>query len=278
MFAGPQAVGAYGLALSGVDSATRSLVQAEPGWPTYTLVNTIGQTERLMDRLGDDRAELRLRSGGTILVDRLEARAEFVTPEALTSDELVHPYLAPVAAVAARWLGRDSFHGGAFVLAGDVWGLLADREGGKSTTLAWIAAQGLPVVCDDMLILEGGMAYAGPRVLDLRAEAAERLSAGNYLGIVGARERWRLELGAVPPGCRFRGWIFLEWGDDVAIEPVPASQRLPRLTEHLGLRVPPLSPQRFLELAALPGWEFRRPHGWDRFEEAGSRLLAALGG
>jgi hypothetical protein len=274
----PQAVGAYGLALSGVDSAARALVQAEPGWPTYTLVNTIGQTERRLDRLGDDRAELRLRSGGTILVDRAESRAEFVTPEALTPDELVHPYLAPVAAVAARWLGRDSFHGGAFALAGDVWGLLADREGGKSTTLAWIAAQGLPVVCDDMLVLEDGTPHTGPRVLDLRAEAAERLSAGNYLGIVGARERWRLELGEVPPGCRFRGWIFLAWGDDVAVEPVPASERLPRLTEHLGLRVPPLSPQRFLELAALPGWEFRRPRGWDRFEEAGSRLLAALGG
>lgn len=266
------------MALSGVDSAARVLVPAEPEWPKYTLVNTIGQTERLMDRLGDDRAELRLRSGGTILVDRVSARAEFVTPAELTSDELVHPYLAPVAAVAARWLGRDSFHGGAFALAGDVWGLLADREGGKSTTLAWIAAQGLPVVCDDMLVLEGGRPFAGPRVLDLRAEAAERLSAGKYLGIVGARERWRLELGEVPPGGRFRGWIFLAWGDDVAVEPVPASQRLPRLTEHLGLRVPPLSPQRFLELAALPGWEFRRPHGWDRFEEAGSRLLAALGG
>ena len=278
MAPGPQAVGAYGLALSGVDSAASALVPAEPEWPTYTLVNTIGQTERLMDRLGEDRAELRLRSGGTILVDRAEARAEFVTPELLTADELVHPYLAPVAAVAARWLGRDSFHGGAFALGDDVWGLLADREGGKSTTLAWIAAQGLPVVCDDMLVLEGGRPHAGPRVLDLRAEAAERLSAGNYLGIVGARERWRLALGEVPPGGRFRGWIFLAWGDDVAVEPVPASERLPRLTEHLGLRVPPLSPQRFLELAALPGWEFRRPHGWDRFEEAGSRLLAALGG
>jgi hypothetical protein len=276
--AGPRAVGAYGLALSGVDSASRWLVPAEPDWPTYTLVNTTGRTEPPLDKLGEDRAELRLRSGGTILVDRLEARAEFVTPEALTSDELVHPYLAPVAAVAARWLGRDSFHGGAFALGDDVWGLLADREGGKSTTLAWIAAQGLPVVCDDMLVLEDGKPHAGPRVLDLRAEAAERLSAGNYLGIVGARERWRLELEDVPPRCRFRGWIFLTWGDDVAVEPVAPSQRLPRLTEHLGLRVPPLSPQRFLELAALPGWEFRRPHGWDRFEEAGSRLLAALGG
>ena len=72
---GVQAVGAYGLALSGVNSAASALVPAEPEWPTYTLVNTIGQAERLMDRLGEDRAELRLRSGGTILVDRAEARS-----------------------------------------------------------------------------------------------------------------------------------------------------------------------------------------------------------
>lgn len=274
----PQAVGAYGLALSGVDAATPALVRAEPNWPTFRLSNSIGQVERVTDRLGDDRAELRLRSGGTIYVEREPGRAEFVTPQALTADELVHPYLAPVAAVAARWLGRDSFHGGAFSLDGDVWGLLADREGGKSTTLAWLASRGLPILCDDMLVLDGNLPYSGPRVLDLRAGAAEHLSAGDYLGIVGARERWRLELGAPPAGGRFRGWIFLAWSDEIALEPLGPTARLPRLAEHLGLRVQPPRLERFLELAGLPAWEFRRPHGWGRFDEAGERLLAALSG
>ncbi len=68
------------------------------------------------DRLGDERAEIALRSGGVLFLDRAEARAEFVTPEPMTPDELAHPGLAPVAAVTARWLGRQSFHAGAFVL------------------------------------------------------------------------------------------------------------------------------------------------------------------
>lgn len=272
----PRAVGAYGLALSGVNAAAGSLVQADPSWPSFELVNRIGAAEQGFDRLGADRAELRLRSGGLIVVDRAPGRAEFVTPSALTPDELVHPYLAPVAAVAARWYGRDAFHGGAFALGDDVWGVLADREGGKSTTLAWLASQGVPIVCDDMLVLDHGSPLAGPRVIDLRAEAAERLSAGDYLGIVGARERWRLPLPALPPGGTLRGWIVLVWGDEVGVEPVPVSERLALFTEHLGLRIPPVRPERLLELAALPCLEFRRPRGWDRFEAAGARLLDAV--
>ena len=47
-------------------------------------------------------------------------------PEPLSPDELAHPGLAPVAAVTARWLGRQSFHAGAFAIGTDVWALLAD--------------------------------------------------------------------------------------------------------------------------------------------------------
>lgn len=265
-------LGAYGLALDGVDAAAAFLVDAHPDWPQFELTNTIGLADGSGDRLDDRRAQLRLRSGGEILVDRA-GRVEFVTPEPLSAAELVHPYLAPVAAVAARWFARESFHGGAFVLGEDVWAVLADREGGKSTTLAWLAACGLPIVCDDMLVLEDGKPFAGPRVLDLRADAAERLGVGEYLGVVGARERWRLRLDDVPRGSRLRGWVFLEWGREIAVERVGGSARLPRLLAHLGLRVPPLGPDRVLELAGLPAWELRRPNGWDRFEEAGRTLL-----
>ena len=274
----PAAVGAYGLALTGVDDARRFLLPAAPDWPRFRIENTIGRLDRMSDRLGDDRAELVLRSGGVLFLDRAEARAEFVTPEPMSADELAHPGLAPVAAVTARWLGRQSFHAGAFVLGSDVWALLAEREGGKSTTLAWLAARGQPVVCDDMLVLDGDTALPGPRILDLRSESAQHLGLGDYRGRVGLRERWRVELDGVPTGVRFRGWIFLGWGDDVTLEPVRAGDRLPRLASHLGLRVPPARPERLLELAALPGWEFRRPRGWSRFDEAGERLLATLAG
>ena len=269
-------MGAYGLALGGVEEAAPHLVVAEPEWPHFELANTVGHVERTLDRINDDRALLRLRSGGEIRVTRADSSAEFVTPQPLTPAELVHPYLAPVAAVAARWFGRDSFHGGAFAVGHDVWAVLGDREGGKSTTLAWLAAQGVPILCDDLLVFESETIFAGPRMLDLRAEAAERLGAGSYLGVVGARERWRLLLGAPPTGARLRGWIFLAWSEGIAMERVPAASCLPRLFEHLGLRIPPTRPERLLELAALPAWEFRRPQGWDRFDEAGRTLLGAL--
>ena len=274
----PTAVGAYGLALTGIDAAASVLVAAEPEWPRYSVTNTTGQMERISDRLGEDSAELTLRSGGMLFLDRAESRAEFVTPEPMSPDELAHPGLAPVAAVTARWLGRQSFHAGAFALGTDVWALLADREGGKSTTLAWLASRGHPIVCDDMLVLDGEMAFQGPRILDLRAESAQRLELGDYRGQVGTRERWRVPLEDVPAGTRFRGWVFLRWSDELAVEAVRAGERLPRLAGHFGLRVPPSRPDRVLELAALPGWEFRRPRGWDRFDEAGERLLDVLAG
>lgn len=274
----PALVGAYGLALDGAEAARRFLLPASPEWPRFRIENRIDRLERVSDRLDEDRAEIALLSGGVLFLDRAGARAEFVTREPLSPDELVHPGLAPVAAVTAYWLGRQSFHAGAFALGRDVWALLADREGGKSTTLAWLAARGHPIVCDDMLVLDGDAAFSGPRILDLRSESAQRLGVGEHRGRVGARERWRTELDAVPAGTRFRGWIFLSWGDDVAVERVRATEVLPRLVPHLGLRVPPARPERLLELAALPGFEFRRPRGWSRFDEAGELLLAALAG
>lgn len=272
------AVGAYGLALEGVEDARRFLLPAAPGWPRFRIETRVGVHEGASDRLGDDRAEIALRSGGMLFLDRAEARAEFVTPDRMTADELAHPGLAPVAAVTARWLGRQSFHAGAFAVGSDVWALVADREGGKSTTLAWLAARGQPVVCDDVLVLDGDAAFTGPRILDLRDEPARTLGLGDYRGTVGLRERWRVELDGVPTGTRFCGWIFLAWGDEVSVQPIRAAERLRRLVPHLGLRVPPTQPDRLLELAALPSFEFRRPRGWSRFDEAGERLLAALAG
>lgn len=271
-------IGAYGLALRGVESARSLLVPAEPDWPAYELELRQGRgSDDPYDRVSEWAAELQLRNGGQIVIDRAARRATFTAPSRLRIEELIHPYLAPVAAVIAYWLERESFHAGALVSGGGAWGLLGDRESGKSSTLGWLARHGHAIVCDDMLIVDGGQAFAGPRSVDLRGEAAEALGAGEPLGMIGARERWRLTLGPVEARLPLKGWIFLAWGDTLAVEPVSGSERIARLTQQRGVRLPPRDADRLLDLAQLPGWELRRPPGWDSLPQAAELLLDTIG-
>jgi hypothetical protein len=270
--------GAYGLRLSGVDEASGLLVPAEAGWPEFELVTRRGNPRRDEEYLDGERAELKLRTGGEILIDRVAGTITFVTPRELDVNEVIHPYLAPAAAALARWFGRESFHAGAFVANGATWAVIGQRGSGKSSTLGRLALQGVPVVCDDMLVLEAARPFAGPRSVDLRADGAEALGAGQALGVVGARERWRLELeplGEIPP---LRGWIHLEWGEAVGLKPLSGAEKLRRLTPERGLRVPLRDPAALLELAALPAWTFRRPQSWESLSDAVENLLDGLPG
>jgi hypothetical protein len=270
-------VGAYGLSLRGVDSARALLVPAQGSWPSVELVSQIGDSSSdPSDRVSEQRAELRLLGGGTVLIEREEGRAVFTGTNPPRPEELVHPFLAPVAAIYAYWLERESFHAGAFVAGDGVWALIGERESGKSSTLAWLALHGHEVVCDDMLVLADGKALVAPRSIDLRPEAARALGAGEPLGRVGARERWRVTTGDVRSELALRGWIFLAWGDRVEIERVPAAERLRRLGANRGARLPVADPLYLLELAAQPAWELRRPRGWHSLAPAAERLLETV--
>jgi hypothetical protein len=270
------ATGAYGFRLSGLDGAAPLLVAAPPSWPQLEIVVAPEQPGPPCDRVGPDRAELQLASGGWVGIDREPGRAVYHLPRRVEPGALVHPYLAPVALIASRWLGRESFHAGAFVAGEGVWALLGDKEAGKSTTLAWLAAHGYAVVCDDALILDHLIAFAGPRSIDLRAESAQRLGVGEPLGTVGVRERWRVPLDSVPPELPFRGWVSLEWADEVAVEPLRGAVRLPALIPHRGVRIEPPRPAALVEYAALPHLTLRRPLGWDSMREGAERLLDAI--
>jgi hypothetical protein len=269
-------VGAYGFKLAGVDGAEPFLVPAPASWPRLEIVVGPDEPGPPSDRYGPERAELQLASGGWVGIDREPGRAVYHVPRPLDPGALVHPYLAPVVLIASRWRGRESFHAGAFVAAGGVWALLGDKEAGKSTTLAWLAAHGHPVVCDDALILDGRKAFAGPRSIDLRAESAQRLGIGEPLGTVGVRERWRVPLGAVEPEQPFRGWVSLEWADEVAVEPLRGAARLAALIPHRGVRMEPPRPAALIEYAALPHLVLRRPRGWSSLGDGAERLLDAI--
>lgn len=264
--------GVYGLRLVGEDIPCSMLVPVGRRWPPVEVVRRRGGARSAPPVLGSDRTEFPLVGGGRLAIERAPRRAVFTTPEAVSDAELVHPYLAPVAATFARWDKREAFHAGGFVVEGRVWALVGQRASGKSSTLAWIALSGYQVLCDDLLITDSGVALAGPRCVDLRLPAARRLGIGIPLRR-GRTQRWRLALDDVSAELPLAGWVFLEWGPDVSVERVPVAERLARLASHRSMMVEPTDPGALLELAALPAWKLTRPRTWESLAPVLTRLL-----
>jgi hypothetical protein len=265
--------GAYGLQIVGAGRTDDLLLQVPEGWPRLEIVRREGPSELKPTQIRDEDADVSLLGEGSLTIERRPLKAVFTTLTRLTDDELVHPYLAPAATVASRWLGRESFHAGGFVVDGAVWGLLGDQESGKSSTLAWLGLNDHEVFCDDVLILDGLEAYAGPRSVDLREETARRLGIGDSLGVVGERERWRVRLGTQRSSAPIKGWVFLEWSERLELVRIPAAQAISRLFEQRAVRLPPTDPAGILELLTLPAWSLSRPRRWQCLEDASRRLL-----
>ncbi len=269
--------GAYGFRLSGVPDAGALLVDAPETWPPLDLIRIEADGSRPeIEQVTDIRARLWLPGGAWATLDRERSSARLAIPDEITDGALVHPYLAPVALVMARWLGREGFHGGGIVVGDGVWGVLGDKTAGKSTTLAWLARQGVGVVSDDVLVIDGANVLAGPRSVDLREEAARRLGVGDPMGRVGQRERWRYVLPPVEPELPLRGWITLAWGEKTTIEPIRGAGRLPALLPHRGVRMSPLDPSVLVRFSALPHLRFIRPRDWAALPGAAERLLGAI--
>jgi hypothetical protein len=252
-------VGAYGLRLSGVDGLEPFFVQAPASWTPMTLVRRAARVTVTAERVGPRRAELLTATGASIHIDLDRGRAVFTAPLLPGVDEVLHPYLASVAAVTAFWRDCESFHAAAVAGRSGVWALVGEREAGKSSTLASLAVRGHEIVSDDMLVLNGAHACAGPRSIDLRPETAKALGIGVELRKTGARERWRVQVGQIEPELPFRGWIFLEWGTSLELTTLRTSDTLRRLLPQRGIRLPPSNPSALLELAELPGLLLHRP-------------------
>ena len=120
---------------------------------------------------------------------------------------VIAPHLTSAASTIATWTGRVAIHGGAFLHAGAAWVLLGDKGHGKSTTLGWLATAGVPVITDDLVVCDEGHVLAGPRcVRTCRPEPARWLEAGRDLGVIGTRERWRID-GPTPCPVRAPLWV-----------------------------------------------------------------------
>jgi hypothetical protein len=283
--ASPEARGAYGFRITGLDAFGRLLVDAEREWPTLA-VDWVeddsfgpgdGPATESAVRFTPSGATIELGRTATIEIERTTARVTVRARSVAGGSAVIHPYLGGAASVVARWHNRESLHAGAFVAENAGWGVLGPRAAGKSSLLACLHLAGRPIVADDVLVLDGRTAFAGPRSLDLRGETAEYLGIGEPLGRVGARDRWRVELPPISARTPLAGWVYLEWSDRVEVVPVRGRERLARLRQHLTVMDIPVGAQALFELAALPSFELRRPRDWGSLELAGSRLLDAIG-
>lgn len=270
--------GAYGFSLGGLTDSRDLLVKAPAHWPALMLTRATPGAPLAAESVTGGHASLRLAGGASAVLDREAGVAELRVPEETTDGAIVHPYLAPVALVWARWLGREGFHGGGVVAGDGVWAVLGDKTAGKSTTLAWLARAGVGIASDDVLIVDGETVVAGPRSIDLREEAASELGVGEFIGHIGARDRWRLTLDDVQPELPLNGWITLEWGEEVAVEPIRGAERLQALLPHRGVFLEPAVPSALVRFSGLPHLRLTRPRGWASMPEVTDRLLAAIAG
>jgi hypothetical protein len=226
-------------------------------------------------RVTAETAEVWVSPHDTAEIDRATLTVRFVTRAPLGDAAIVHPYLAFPAAVATHWLGRLAIHGGAFAHAGRAWGLLGDKGAGKSSTLGWLMHSGHDILSDDLLAVDGRTLFPGPRSIDVQGDAAERFGGERVEGM-GARERWRLNPGVPEPVLQLAGFVHLEWGDRVSIEPLDTAERLTGLFRHSVLRAGAAEAPAYVDLATLPAWRFVRPPGLDGLDEANGQLLDAL--
>jgi hypothetical protein len=264
-------VGAYGLALEGLDAPDMLVPVGAEAWPTVRIGQAHGGPDGA-ETIDADRARIDLGGGMCAFVEREGARATLEAPSPVTDDVLVHPFLAAVGTAFACWTGGEAFHGGAFAGGGGAWALMGDRGAGKSSTLAALAGAGHPVVTDDLLVVREGQVMAGPRCVDLRPSAVSSLQLGVAGVSVRAGGRRRLALQSAAPELPLQGWVFLAWGDRVTVRKLPPAERFRRL---MSLRsVFPPEPEGVLDLVRWPAWELERPRDWSSMPATIERLVS----
>jgi hypothetical protein len=277
--------GVYGLRLDtaagGVPVDESLLVEAGGTWPTWEvgweqLPSATPVDPPVVESWSADHAVLAAQPSGWIGVDRAAARTTLHLMDPPNPAAVLHPYLASTAVVAGHWLGRTPFHGGAFVVGERAWGVLGGRNMGKSSLLMGVHRTGASVLADDVVVIDGGVVYSGPRCLDLRKSAAEQFDAGTFLGTIGTRERWRVTLPPVPGEVPFGGWVLLDWGDEVTFERPDATERLTALVANAGLTAPGGSTPGILDLVDHPMIRFRRPRDWAQADGALEQLIGRI--
>lgn len=269
------ALGAYGLDIAGLTDA-EEWMQPLPDSAPSLRVETAREASPGSQRswLNAAAADLRLLGGGRLRMRRGDDRARFSFPERPRDEDLLHPYLAPAAALAHLWTGSEALHGGAFAAANGAVVLLAEKDGGKSTTLAWLAGEHrIPVLSDDLVVLREGMVLNGPRCLDLRRSSAFQSLSVRVVRPVRNTQRLRVTLPVGPDEASLIATVVLRWGGRTRLETPAPADRLRELLPHRMYRHRLTGdPAALLELAARPMLILTRPRGRAGLRDAANVL------
>ena len=267
---------AYGYLIAGIDGGDMLAVRGAQAWPVLsvsTAVESRGGPRRV--ELGPDRACIDTLVARLVL-ERESIHLSVVAGSRLADADLVHPCLWPAAAVFARWRGLETLHGGAFVDdRGGAWAVLGDRGAGKSSLLAALALAGHDVVADDLLVLDGGDCFAGPRCVDLRPDIVQGVGLDALPSVRSTRRR-RLVLAPCDGRFTLRGCVYLEWGERVEAEPLTPAEHLGRLTGQRRIAGLGANVDQLMGLSGLPAFLLLRPRTTESVHDAHAVLFEAL--
>lgn len=275
--------GAYGLTLKGplrLHPAMR-LVPAAVG--QLDLIDAGGRQRLEVEELAARGEEfvLTMAEGTDLRVVQTgpnEFRAVLHGGPARTMDDLVHPYLAPVAALIHRWFRTPALHGAALTKGNGAVALIAAREMGKTTTAAaMVELRGASLLADDLVVIKGGHVLPGPLSLDLRAPALHLLGLDGTSVRGGDRHR-RLAPEKRPDARSeaLKAIVHLRFGRVAELRPLAVRDRLALLAEQLYWPGLGGGPEDLLSLAAVPHVLLTRPRGEEGMRFALDRLVDLL--
>jgi hypothetical protein len=270
--------GAYGFRLIFPEGAgeLRDLVPLDSAAPEVAVRWRLAETHRTFEHVDDGRVSMGARGASSFHVVREPPSITFDLVAPPEPNALVHPLGTVPLSVLARWRGDVTLHAGAFITPAGAWAVAGERGIGKSTTLALLGGRGYPIMADDLLAILGGSVWAGPRCVDLRPDAAARMTTSRNLGVFGGRPRYRVSTPPGPDRAPLRGMFLLDWddGSEVTVTRLTPGEHLRWLygLEYIGL-MGPVEPDQILKLLEAPAWRVTRPRTWSVSEDVIERML-----
>jgi hypothetical protein len=271
--------GAYALRIGGLAGAEQWMQPLPAGAPTLNIEVCRSEPPSGSGRplrVGAENVDVPLIAGARLEMRRGSDVARFFFASPPAHADLLHPYLGTAASITHAWAGREAIHGGAFLTPAGAVMMLGGREQGKSSTLAWLAAElGVEVLTDDLCVLDGESVLTGPRCIDLREPTARRYASRWESRLVRSRERFRLTLPLAVQSAPLVGIVSLRWGHRLRRVSVSPGERLAELGRQRAFGPLDADPAALLDLAALPMIAVERPAHLASLPAVCEALLAA---